>query len=242
MCPHERPLGGGRTLLQEARVAAQLLPPRFEQDGTLRRIYEEALARFAVRGYHGVSVRDIADACGITASSIYAHVPSKEQLLYDLILMGHEEHRDHLRAALLSAGSEPADQLRDLVAGHVRFHAAYPVLATVCNNELHALSEDSASAVQAIRDEGVRIFTGVIERGRALGRFHCDDPLLVTAAIAAMGIRVAAWYRPEAADASEEISDRYAARVWQLFALLGKSYSADDIAQRYAEFALKMLA
>lgn len=229
-------------MLQETELAVQLLPARFDSDGTLRRIYEAALTRFAVRGYHGVSIRDIADACGIKASSIYAHVPSKERLLYDLILKGHEEHRDHLRNALLSAGSEPGDQLRDLVAAHVRFHADYPVLATVCNNELHALAEDSASDVQAIRDEGVRMFSDVIERGRNLERFHCEDPLLVTAAIAAMGIRVAAWYRPQAPSANEEISDRYAAKVWQLFGDLGRTYTADEVAQRYAEFALKMLA
>jgi AcrR family transcriptional regulator len=183
-------------------------------------------------------MREIADACGIKASSIYAHLRSKEQLLSDLALMAHEEHRDGLNGALLGSGSEPADQLRALVRAHARFHAEYPVLATVANNELHALSEESGSAIQTIRDDLVRLFTDVIERGVKLGQFHCDDPVLVTAAIAAMGIRLAAWYRSEGQDGT----DGYATRVWQLFGALGRSYTIDEIADRYAEFALKLVA
>jgi AcrR family transcriptional regulator len=181
-------------LIDQSELERGLLPPRATSDGTLRRIYEAALIRFAERGYHGTSVREIADACGIKASSIYAHVPSKERLLHDLIRLGHEEHRDRLRDALLSAGADPADQLRAVVGAHVRFHASYPVLATVANNELHALSPDSTAEIGDIRDEDVRSITEVIVRGVRLGRFTCDDPFLVTAIIGAAGIRVAVWF------------------------------------------------
>jgi len=204
----------------------------------LRRVQEEALVRFADRGYHGVSMRDIADACGIKASSIYAHVRSKAELLSGLALIAHEEHRDRLRAALLNTGSDPTDQLRSLVSAHTRFHAEYPILATVANNELHALPDESAATVQSHRDEGVRIFMEVIERGVKLGRFTCDEPVLVTAAIAAMGIRLAVWYRPK----GQEGTVSYATRVWKLFGSLGKSFSIDEIAERYAEFAIKLVS
>jgi AcrR family transcriptional regulator len=205
-------------LLQQADLEQGLLPPRATSDGTLRRIYEEALVRFAERGYHGVSVREIADACGIKASSIYAHLPSKERLLADLIKLGHEEHRDSLKDALLGAGAEPADQLRAIVGAHVRFHATYPVLAVVSNNELHALSPSSAPEIADIRDEIVRQITDVIERGVRLGRFHCEDPWLATAVIGAAGIRVAVWF-PTRAD-----------------------YDVDRVVEQYAAFALKLVS
>ena len=128
-----------------------LLPPRADSDGTLRRIYEEALILFAERGYHAVSMREIAQACGIKASSIYAHLPSKEQLLRDLVVMAHDEHRDQLREALLGAGSDPADQLRGLVGAHVRFHATYALLATVGNNEMRAPTLVTRSGCRAAR-------------------------------------------------------------------------------------------
>ena len=205
-------------MLQASELQTSLLPPRAASDGTLRRIYEEALVRFAERGYHGVSVREIADACGIKASSIYAHLPSKERILHDLILLGHQEHRELLRDAVLGAGADPADQLRALVGTHVRFHATYPMLATVANNELHALSPESAVAILDLREDGVRTIIDVIERGVRLGRFHCDDAFLATAVIGAAGIRVAAWY-PARTD-----------------------YDIEQVVDAYSEFALKMVA
>ena len=209
---------------EEAQIAVALLPPRAEEVGTLRRIYEEALVRFADRGYHGVSVREIAQACGIKASSIYAHLPSKERILRDLVLMGHAEHRDRLRDALLGAGSDPTEQLAAVVAAHVRLHAEYQLLATVANNELHALSPESRDEAMAVRSEGVRMIVDVIERGVRLGRFTCEDPFLAAAAVGAMGIRVAVWYGAE----NEYRSDAH--------------YSVDEIVNSYVEFALKLVS
>ena len=205
-------------MIDESELERGLLPPRATSDGTLRRIYEAALTRFAERGYHGTSVREIADACAIKASSIYAHVPSKERLLHDLIRLGHEEHRDMLRDALLSAGADPAGQLSSVVGAHVRFHASYPVLATVANNELHALSPDSAAEITDIRDEGVRMIMEIIVRGVRLGRFTCDDPFLATAIIGAAGIRVAVWF-PTRDD-----------------------YGIDQVVESYADLALKLVS
>jgi AcrR family transcriptional regulator len=199
-------------------ATTDVLPARLTSDGTLRRIYEEALKRFAERGYHGTSVREIADACGIKPSSIYAHFPSKERILHDLILLGHQEHRDRLRDALLDAGSDPADQLRAVVGAHVRMHAELPVLATVANNELHAVPADAAQEITEIRDQAVQMIVDVIERGVRLGRFHCEDPYLATAILGAAGIRVAVWLPGDA------------------------SYDAERVVASYADYAVKLVS
>jgi AcrR family transcriptional regulator len=155
-------------------------------------------------------VREIADACGIKASSIYAHFPSKEQILRDLILLGHEEHRDRLRDALLDAGADPVDQLRAVIGAHVRMHAELPMLATVANNELHVLPSDDAQGVTEIRDQAVQMIVDVIERGVRLGRFHCDDPFLATAIMGAAGIRVAIWLPQDGNYDVEQVVAAYA--------------------------------
>ena len=199
-------------------TTTDILPARAASDGTRRRIYEEALRRFAERGYHGTSVRDIAEACGIKPSSIYAHIPSKEQILHDLILIGHEEHRDRLRDALLDAGSDPADQLRAVVGAHVRMHAELPMLATVANNELHALAPDVAHPITEIRDQAVQMIVDVIERGVRLGRFHCDDVFLATAIMGAAGIRVAVWLPADG------------------------NYDVEQVVAAYADYAVKLVS
>ena len=77
---------------------AELLPPRAQADGTLRRIQETALVLFAERGYHGVSMRELAAATGIRASSIYAHVAGKEP---DDLVFGRDGKRMYGEMAML---------------------------------------------------------------------------------------------------------------------------------------------
>jgi AcrR family transcriptional regulator len=188
----------------------QLLPPRATADGTHRRLLEEALLLFGERGFHGVSVREVAEAAGIRASSMYGHLESKEQLLFELVMMGHEEHHDHLRQSLLEANAEPVDQIRRVVHGHVAMHATYPLLARVANRELQALAPESRARVMDIRNASVRIIQDVIERGIRLDVFHVDDPWLAAAAVGAMGIRVAEWWDIELGYTVERVADAYA--------------------------------
>ncbi len=195
-----------------------LLPPRATTDGTHRRLLEEALIRFGQRGYHGVSVREIAEAAGIKASSLYSHLESKEQLLFQLMHIGHEEHLEHLRGALLESSAEPGDQVEHLMRAHVVMHATYPELARICNREMAALSPGSLEQVEKLRQGAVQLFVDVIGRGVRLGAFSAHDPWLATAALGAMGIRVAEWWDS------------------------GGAYDVDDVASTYGRYALQILA
>ncbi len=188
-----------------------LLPPRARADGTLRRVQETALVLFAERGYHGVSMRDLAAEIGMRASSLYVHVASKEDLLLDLILLGHEEHREGMRHAVLDAdGHTAAAQLAAATRAHVRMHATYPMLATVANNELRSLGPDAQRTVAAVRGDAEGLLRDIIDRGVRLHEFTCPDTWLAMAAIGAMGIRVASWYRAaESPYPVELVCDRY---------------------------------
>lgn len=192
-----------------APVAVDPLPPRAASDGTRRRIQTAALELFADRGYHGVSMRELAAATGIQASSLYAHVPSKEELLLELILLGHEEHREGLRNALIESSDAPAEQLATCVRAHVRFHVEYPMLATVCNNELRSLGEAAQRQVLLVRDDAERTLRELVDRGVRLGAFDVGDTFLAAAAIGAMGIRAAAWFR-RGTHTVDEVVDGYA--------------------------------
>ena len=195
---------------------------------------------FAERGYHGVSVRDVTAAVGIKAASFYAHFPSKEALLAELMVLGHQAHQAHVRDAILSAGSDPVDQLREAVRANVAFQATWPLLTIVCNSELHALAPHNRDRVIALRHDAGVLVAAVIERGNASGAFSCDDTWLALSAIAAMGVRVAWWYRPPALrdDADDPLSDYpQQASTW----LPENHYSVDAIADAYAEFALRIV-
>lgn len=202
-----------------AAAERALLPERATSDGTHRRLLEEALVRFGERGYHGVSVREIARAAGVQASSLYAHLESKEELLFELMMLGHEEHHELLRRVLLEAGSDPAEQVSDLVAAHVVFHATYPLLARICNREMSALGQANRDQVVTVRNQSEQMFVDVIERGVRLGVFDVPDSWLATAAIGAMGIRVAEWWTEDLPFGVNEVVAAY--RLYAL-RLLGR--------------------
>ncbi|HET7531405.1 MAG TPA: TetR/AcrR family transcriptional regulator [Mycobacteriales bacterium] len=194
----------------DAWAGEQLLPPRVATEGTLRRLYETALVMFGQRGFHAVSVRDLTRALGLQASSLYSHVPSKQDLLADLVRIGHEEHRDALRLSLLETGTDPDEQIATLTRAHVRVHATYPLLTRVCNRELAAVPDERRDEIVAVRFEAERLFFDVVERGQRLGAFTDVDPMLAVAAIGAMGIRVAEWWHPSLGIDVDAIADTYA--------------------------------
>ncbi|HRI50660.1 MAG TPA: TetR/AcrR family transcriptional regulator [Pseudomonadota bacterium] len=194
-----------------------VLPPGVVPEGTRRRILEAALQLFASQGFHGVSVRDLAQELGLQPSALYAHFPSKEHVLAELTLVGHQAQHEALRAAILDAGAEPVAQLQALVRHNARLHATYPQLAIVANEELHALPLELAAATLELRKQSAALLLEVILRGAALGRFCCPSPQVTAAAIGAMGLRIPYWYKP------------------------GGELAIDALASIHAELALRML-
>ena len=54
----------------------------------------EAARLFAEKGYHGTSIGDLAKALGVQKGSLYAHITSKEDLLYETMRDGADAHVD----------------------------------------------------------------------------------------------------------------------------------------------------
>jgi AcrR family transcriptional regulator len=56
-----------------------------------RQLLDVAQEAFAVRGFHGTSMDDIADAAGVTKPVLYQHFPSKRDLYLELLEdVGHQ--------------------------------------------------------------------------------------------------------------------------------------------------------
>ena len=66
-------------------MPAREIPEFCEGDGTRSKILKEAVRFFALKGFDGTSVKDIAKAVGIKTSSIYNYYESKETLLQDIL-------------------------------------------------------------------------------------------------------------------------------------------------------------
>ena len=193
-----------------------LLPPGLDLTPAKRRLYETALELFSRDTYHAVSIRDIATALGQQPSTLYFHVSSKQDLLFELAVIGHRTHLTALRDALMDAGADPRDQLRCVVEAHVRQHLDYPALARVTNREMHALSDQQRDEALVIRFQSEGIIRDVIERGVRLGAFTTTDPFLDVKAIGAMGVRLPEWWTRDNEHSREQIIERYATYALKL--------------------------
>jgi AcrR family transcriptional regulator len=202
---------GESARLRRVRPGGPALPPRPATDGTRGRILRAGLGLFAEHGFHGTSIRDIAAEAAIQSASLYAHFRSKEAILAELVLAGHEEHHTRLVTALLKSGADPRDRLAALVRAHVQAHTDYPMLAVVANSEMHALSPAAAAPAAAVRRQSGALLAEVLAMGRQQGVFDIVHLEATAAAIGGMGIRVANWYpAPHAGLDPSQLADIYA--------------------------------
>src|SRR4029077_100627 len=58
----------------------------------------QAARLFAEKGYHGTSIGDLAEAMGVQKGSVYAHIESKQDLLYETLRDGAEAFHGALDA------------------------------------------------------------------------------------------------------------------------------------------------
>jgi AcrR family transcriptional regulator len=194
------------------------LPPGIVLSPTRRRLYETAMRLFGQQGYHAVSIRDLATALGQQPSAIYFHVASKQDLLFELALIGHRHHYEQLRDALMGAGSDPVDQLRQVMTAHVGGHLTYPSMARLTNRELGSLTPENLEVVLAVRTQTEQIFIDVIDRGVRLMAFTAEDSFLAAKAIGAMGVRLPEWWTPEGPRTREQVIEQYVGYALKLVA------------------------
>jgi AcrR family transcriptional regulator len=164
---------------------------------------------FSERGYHGTSMQHLADALGLLRGSLYAHIGSKEDLLFDVVDEGAERFLARGRAALEAPTATEA--LRRFLVEHVETAIEHLDAGTVFLNEWRYLSDERRSIIQAKRDGYEAMLTSIIEAGVASGEFRTDvDVRFGVLLVLSAGNWVYEWYRPSGALGPTQIGERFA--------------------------------
>ena len=166
---------------------------------------------FRERGYAGTSIRDIARALSVQGASLYAHVDSKEDVLWAIVdrAASHFEAAAHAaeREAASRRPGDPAEAVAALVRAHIQVLTADVDEASVFVHEWRALGEMRRSAILARRDAYEARFRRPIEEGIAVGAFAMTDPAIASTALLTALNGVATWYDPEGRLSPERIAD-----------------------------------
>lgn len=119
-------------------------------DYELRReaIMEKSAQLFADVGFNGVSVGELAAACGISKALLYHYYDSKEAVLY-AVMASHVELLGEDLAAVMAEEGTSLIRLRDLVRRFLRHYAGAANSQKVLLNELGSLPEDKRTLLIA---------------------------------------------------------------------------------------------
>ncbi len=179
-----------------------------EVDEGKGRIITAAIAAFAAKGFHGTTTRDIASAAGMSPAALYIHYRTKEELLYQISLAGHERIL-RIVTTSVAASADPVTQLTTLMRAYTAEHARGHTVARVVNYELAALHADHLREIAAIRRRTASLMRDLIARGVSAGVFATPDPTMTALALLSLGIDVARWYRESGAWTPGQVADHY---------------------------------
>jgi AcrR family transcriptional regulator len=175
-----------------------------------REIDEVASELFHANGYAATSVRDIARALDIQGASLYAHVASKEDLLWaivDRVATEFEKAAD--RATSETPAADAVERLAALVEAHVEVVTAEPERSSVFVTEWRHLSADRRVAIAVRRDAYEARFRETIADGVAGGAFRATDPAIAATFILTALNGIATWVRPDGRLSPDRIADHY---------------------------------
>lgn len=179
----------------------------------LERVIDAAVRVFNRRGYEASSMEDVARETGLTKSSLYYHVASKEELLaraleraFGPLLAILEEPRAKTGTAL--------ERLRHIVHRSVRitleFVQEVELLQRIKGN---TRTERDALNWRRRMDRGV---AALVAQAAQAGQIRSDiEPHLITRLVFGMSNSITQWYRPQGRLGSEEIAAAVSAMVFE---------------------------
>jgi AcrR family transcriptional regulator len=164
-------------------------------------------ALFSKWGYHGTTVRELAKALDVQGGSIYAHIASKEDLLWDIVDIVAAKF--HQMAAEIPAGLGPKARMEALVRGHLATVASELHFATVFFNEWTCLGDRRRSRIAERRDEYEAVFRRTIDQGVKQGVFRVANPKLAAIYVLSVLNWSHQWFRPTAGLRIDEVADQF---------------------------------
>src|SRR6476469_1184295 len=178
-------------------------------DTRKRQIEDAASSLFSARGYAATSVRDIARALDLQGGSLYAHISSKEDVLWNIVSRAAERFHAAVRPIANSAETVPV-RLRGMVRAHVRVVTDDIEHATVFLHEWRFLGSERRIAIARQRDAYEAYFRAVIAEGMANGEFRLADRKMAGLGILSALNGIAQWYRPDGPLTPDGIASSFA--------------------------------
>lgn len=135
---------------------------------------DAATALFVERGFHGASMREIAERCQLSKAGLYHHFRDKQALLLAVLLAGVEQAGVIVARATAAPGGTRA-QVRELLAGIARHRDRQRSVMRLAEREAANLSAEArAQMLAAYQASFVGPIEALLEEGRTSGALRSD--------------------------------------------------------------------
>ncbi|WP_166741795.1 TetR/AcrR family transcriptional regulator [Cumulibacter soli] len=181
-----------------------------DEGPTVRQAILDAGARlYSERGFRATSIRDLADAAGISSSTMYHHFANKQQILYAILTDFMRSFAGEIIPILTDASIAPQERITDAVRLHLWISERDRLKLVVGAPVHYELGDEQRQALSALTGEYRSAFHGAIGDGVRCGVFDVANPRLATIAILDMLNGVREWHDPAGALSFEQIVDHY---------------------------------
>ena len=176
---------------------------------TRRAELTRAAARlFAEKGYHGTSVGDLAEALGLQKGSLYTHIDSKAELLWEVAREGAEAF--HAALDGISEDGPVLDRIQAAMRAHLRVVAEQLDIATVFVREWRYLEGERLEQFVAERRRYEERVRALFREGREHGQLRTDLDDSIAALLSLSAANWAyTWLRP--GSDTDALADRFTA-------------------------------
>src|ERR687886_1911726 len=166
----------------------------------------EAARLFAEKGYHGTSIGDLADALGVQKGTLYSHIASKADLLWEVAREGSAAFHAALDA--VPDDGPAVERIRAALRAHLRVVAEQLDVATVFVREWRYLDGERRERFVEERRRYEERFRALFREGRERGelRTDLDDATATLLALSAANWAYT-WLRP--GEETDQLADRF---------------------------------
>jgi AcrR family transcriptional regulator len=148
-------------------------------------IFDRAAELMTVKGFAGMSARDLADALDFSKASVFYHLGTKEELLYRIFV---DTLEDFLRRVeeILGRSDPPEAKLRALIDYYIRQAIDRSAVMTVWFKERGHLTPEHAAHVAKLEARVIATTTRFYEQAIESGVFRPMNPSVARTAMFGM--------------------------------------------------------
>lgn len=176
------------------------------------RIVASAVELFYRQGYERTTLEQVADAMDVTKPFIYAHFPSKADLLAEICSRAIRHAHVGLNRALTEEASQ-TQRLESIVTDFLLAVLDNQAHAVIYSREETELKQADRDAINHLRRTFDHKLISLLEAGVAAGEFTIDDIPLTALAIGGIVGWAPVWYRPSGRLSKQDAAERLSALV-----------------------------